>query len=78
MYIDSIDVPAYLANKTNININRELEACFTFSYFGVYFKVVWGEHVVHPAGETLLLLFDPPLVIEHVLCSKRHRVSRDG
>lgn len=50
-------------------------AAFTFGDFGVDLKVIWGEDVVDPPCETPLLLLYPPLVVKHVLGSKRHRVS---
>ena len=54
------------------------EQMFTFSDLSVDFEVVRGEDVVDPPRESPLLLFNPPLVIEHVLGSERHRVSRYG
>lgn len=47
----------------------------TFGDFGVDLKVIWGEDIVDPPCETPLLLLYPPLVVKHVLGSKRHRVS---
>lgn len=50
----------------------------TFSNFSVDFKVIWGEDIVDPPRESPLLLLNPPLVIEHVLGSKWHRVPGYG
>lgn len=50
----------------------------TFSDFCVHFKFIRGEDVVDPPCESPLQLLNPPLIIEHVLCSERHRVSRYG
>lgn len=57
---------------------RNVKVDVTFSNFGVDFKLVRGEDVVNPPCESPLLLFDPSLIVKHVLGSKWHRMSRYG
>lgn len=66
--------PLSLSSESPQNIQVDV----TFSDFGVYFKLVRSEDVVNPPRESPLLLFDPPLVVKHVLGSKWHRMSWYG
>lgn len=59
-------------------IQRTKTKAPTFGNFSCNFEVIRSENIIHPPGKASLLLFNPSLIIKHVLCSKWHRMPWYG